>query len=324
MTGHYLFLPLPGSPSSPVTAVTYLPPITAYDEDDYEDANFYYVRKGDSISRIARRFHVTWNQIYRWNRLSASSRLRPGRRLIVRPAPAPEPEIIALSNDSLKKAQTYIVRLGDTPFSIARRAGVTINDLLAWNNINATQPIIHLGDTLKLASPEKIALGKDEPKPAADFSSGTASDLWQDTGWTDYWSSGLPEEHKPAPVLDSGVEYRKHFYTILQGDNLFRISQKFSVPLDSLLALNHLHESDVVHVGDSLMLPPVPDTGTKHEVQPSSSNVVYYKVKDGDTVFRIATAFGISIEQLYKDNNLKPDSVIAPGEVIKVIKTGAR
>jgi LysM repeat protein len=54
------------------------------------------------------------------------------------------------------------------------------------------------------------------------------------------------------------------------------------------------------------------------------SNVVYYKVKDGDTVFRIATAFGISIEQLYKDNHLKPDSVIAPGEIIKVTKTGAR
>jgi membrane-bound lytic murein transglycosylase D len=326
VTGHYLFLPLPDSPS-PVTEVAYLPPITAYDEDDYEDATFYYVRKGDSISKIARRFHVTWNQIYRWNRLSASSRLRPGRRLIVRPALAPEPEIIALPNDTMKRSAAYVVRLGDTPFSIARRAGVTINDLLAWNNINATQPIIHFGDTLKLAAPEKFAMKKDrlpEQQPVVAAPPGTDSDLWQDTGWTDDWSTALPEEHKPVPALDSAKQTRRRVYTILQGDNLFRISRKFSVSLDSLLALNHLHENDVVHVGDSITLPPVPDSGTAPEMKSPSSNIVYYKVKDGDTLYRIATAFGISIEQLFNDNNLKPDSVIAPGEVIKVIKAGER
>ena len=192
------FLPLPGSPSSPVTSVAYLPLITAYDEDDYRGANFYYVRKGDSISKIARRFHVTWNQIYRWNHLSASSRLRPGRRLIVRPARRQTRDHRSLQRYVTKGADLYRTH-GRYSYFHCHRAGMSINDLLAWNNINATQPIIHLGDTLKLASPEKIALGKDVSpgeKPSAWFSSGTTSDLWQDTGWTDYWSSGLPEEHK--------------------------------------------------------------------------------------------------------------------------------
>jgi LysM repeat protein len=45
-------------------------------------------------------------------------------------------------------------------------------------------------------------------------------------------------------------------------------------------------------------------------------------VKNGDTLLGIATAFGISIEQLFKDNDLKSDSVIVPGKVIKVVKAG--
>ncbi|HEX2955947.1 MAG TPA: LysM domain-containing protein, partial [Chitinispirillaceae bacterium] len=52
----------------------------------------------------------------------------------------------------------------------------------------------------------------------------------------------------------------------------------------------------------------------------SDQNVVYYEVKRGDNLWRIAGTFGIPVEKLCTINNLTADSVIMPGDVIKVMK----
>jgi membrane-bound lytic murein transglycosylase D len=276
--GQSLFLPLSNDPAEKTVAY-YIPPELPKDDDVYGFMTRYRIHNGDCISKIARKFRVTCAQLYRWNRLSASSKLRPGRFLIVRPAPPPEPMVSVAVNTGVKQGSTYIVQMGDTPFSIARRSGVAINDLLAWNTIDATRPIIHIGDTLKLAAAPTIDQTIQTLLKDATMSGGTSSSLWQDTGWTDDWSSAF-QDNKNAP-RDA-------------------------------------------HKGDSLHAPSSPDSVNQATVKPVPSNVVYYTVKDGDTLLRIATAFGVSIEQLSKDNDLKSDSVVVPGKVIKVVKTGDR
>jgi membrane-bound lytic murein transglycosylase D len=196
--GQRLFLPLPGGDEK--TTAYYIPPELPK-EDDYGYVTRYRVRRGDCISTIARRFHVTCAQLYRWNRLSSKSKLRIGRRLIVRPGPPPEPAVSALALNSKKNKPggVYVVQMGDTPFSITRRAGIAITDLLAWNSIDATRPIIHVGDTLKLAAPERGAVETAEPAdatPAAD----TFSSMWEDTAWTDDWASAFTSADRQDSV----------------------------------------------------------------------------------------------------------------------------
>ncbi|MBN2189008.1 MAG: LysM peptidoglycan-binding domain-containing protein [Chitinispirillaceae bacterium] len=197
--GQHLFLPLPKGDEK--TAAYYIPPELPK-EDDYGYVTRYRVRKGDCISTIARRFHVTCAQLYRWNRLTSKSKLRIGRRLIVRPGPPPEPVVVApLTNAGTKKTDgTYVVQLGDTPFSIARRSGIAITDLLAWNRLDATRPIIHIGDRLILAAPEKKAgatAGSADTMPAAD----AYSSMWeQDTAWSDDWASAFTETKEKDSV----------------------------------------------------------------------------------------------------------------------------
>ena len=86
--GRFLFLPQrPATDSSAVAvADAYLPPVNAYEEETYSDAVVYRIKKGDSMGKVARRFHVTLTQLCRWNRLTRTAALRPGRTLMVRPA----------------------------------------------------------------------------------------------------------------------------------------------------------------------------------------------------------------------------------------------
>ena len=191
--GQHLFLPLPNGKEK--TTAYYIPPEPPR-EDDFGFMTRYRIRKGDCVSKIARRFHVTCAQLYRWNRLTQKSKLRVGQCLIVRPGPPPETAASAVSAAAVsavksKQDGTYVVLMGDTPFSIARRSGIAITDLLAWNHIDATRPIIHVGDTLRLAAPEKMAAlnagAAADSAPEAD----TFSGIWEDTAWSDDWASAF-------------------------------------------------------------------------------------------------------------------------------------
>jgi membrane-bound lytic murein transglycosylase D len=97
--GHFLFIPVSDIPLGPDVAYT-LPPepeIKALDLPDYEFPGIvvrHRIRSGDNLGLIGRRYHVSVNQLCRWNRITGHTLLRPGRVLIVS---RPQPIIEAVS-----------------------------------------------------------------------------------------------------------------------------------------------------------------------------------------------------------------------------------
>jgi membrane-bound lytic murein transglycosylase D len=302
--GRYLFLPQRPADSAAATITAYIPPVNAYEEETYSDVVVYRIKKGDCISKIARRFHVSRAQICRWNQLAIASTLRPGRTLIVRPASAEEAvEAFVPATRTIDSKALYVVQSGDTPYSIARRAGVKMSDLLAWNHIDSLQPSIRAGDSLRLTVPLRasVAVAGEEPAEPADLND----------------SSSVADQSDKAGTL---------LYTVRCGDNLYSISRKFSIPLQILLSFNHLRRNSILRPGMTIVLPSAPEAAapaTSANPRDESEGIVYYKVRNGDTLPLIASAFGIPLEKLSRDNNLRPDSMVAPGEVIKVEKSRA-
>jgi membrane-bound lytic murein transglycosylase D len=102
----------------------------------------HYVRRGENLGLIARRYHTSVSAIVRLNGLRSSRLIRPGWRLKIpgrgaasasgsqsvrsasRPAPAARAD-----------GETYVVTEGDTPYSIARRFGLSLEDFLAANGL---------------------------------------------------------------------------------------------------------------------------------------------------------------------------------------------
>ena len=91
---------------------------------------YYVVRRGDTLFSIARRFGTTIGAIAQANGLSNPRYIRAGQRLIIPgayPACAP-PSAVAGTT-------VYIVRRGDTLYSIARRYGTTVAAIARANGI---------------------------------------------------------------------------------------------------------------------------------------------------------------------------------------------
>jgi membrane-bound lytic murein transglycosylase D len=380
--GHFLFLPEPGTLTD--SSVATLPPLSASpDDDDFSDATQYIIKKGDSISKIARMFHVSYTQLYRLNHITNRTLLYPGRLLLIRSsprsAPAAAPVAVKQPADSLMSGAFYVVRSNDCPIGIATRAGITLNDLISWNRLDPRAPMVHPGDTVRIRNPaadtlasvkknlppDSAALARKDTlgrKPIAvaqkDSGSNWAALLQEKTDSASLRHdtiAGLKRDAstaaaKPLPAghvatiaplpgpsmpdwtaaLDDGGKHnrsapkgapppQRRYYIVKPGDNLFRIAKELSVRLQALASINHLHRNDFVHPGDSLIIPP----GGGMTPERGKERIVFYKVKDGDTLRRIAATFGISLEDLSRFNHLHPDSALAPGKVIKVKKAGS-
>ena len=85
----------------------------------------YTVKKGDSLYNIARRYDTTVDQIIKLNNLS-SINLSIGQKLLV-------PEN-GESVSSLPSYINYIVKKGDSLWSIAKKYNATVNDIMKYNN----------------------------------------------------------------------------------------------------------------------------------------------------------------------------------------------
>jgi membrane-bound lytic murein transglycosylase D len=114
----------------------------------------YRVAPGDTLFSIAQRHRTSLEAIREANRLEGSD-LRPGQQLVIpgmKLAEAPIPRAPGRVVVSSTQPPSYRVRPGDSPWSIARRFNVDLDDLLAWNGLEA-EAVLGVDQTLALREP---------------------------------------------------------------------------------------------------------------------------------------------------------------------------
>ncbi|MEC8860067.1 MAG: LysM peptidoglycan-binding domain-containing protein [Pseudomonadota bacterium] len=111
-------------------------------------AGNYIVKSGDSLWSIANRYSLTVNELRRWNSLSESAVLQPGQRLVLQAGNLTAAADLSGSTQATL-TQRYEVKSGDTLAGIARRHGVSVEDITEWNGISQ-RALIHPGQELIL------------------------------------------------------------------------------------------------------------------------------------------------------------------------------
>lgn len=102
----------------------------------------YTVIKGDYISLIARKFQVKVSEIMDWNNLKSET-LYAGQKLTIfsdEPMPVVATVATPTNTTAPKTAATYkyyTIRQGDTLYKISQKYGVTITQIMQWNNMKS-------------------------------------------------------------------------------------------------------------------------------------------------------------------------------------------
>ena len=104
----------------------------------------YVVQRGDTIFSIARSFDIDRDELMRVNGITDPTRLQVGQRLFI-----PEPVVVTGGSDGNRGELLYRVVQGDTFYGIARRYGLTVNQLLAANSLPSNY-VLRQGDMLRI------------------------------------------------------------------------------------------------------------------------------------------------------------------------------
>jgi membrane-bound lytic murein transglycosylase D len=109
------------------------------------------VKKGETISTIAKSYRVDMQPLFEINRLNKKSRLSIGMHLLI-PIPKQSAEKPRMPRP---EAAVYTIKKGDTLWSIANEMGVNIGALGQWNNLHPDKALIP-GDKLKIRTVQAI------------------------------------------------------------------------------------------------------------------------------------------------------------------------
>jgi LysM repeat protein len=200
----------------------------------------------------------------------------------------PAASAATMTTAAVTPPSTYHVVAGDTVSSIAGRYGLATASVLALNGLG-WKSVIFAGQTLKLSSAAAT----------------------------------------PVPATPRATNGR---YTIVKGDTIGAIAARFGVKTQAILSANGLGSSSIIYPGQTLAIPtastaalsvaPVayvaPIAATPHVTPVPKAVTSSYVIANGDTLSKIATRFGVSIQSILDANGLNWSSLIYTGRSLTI------
>lgn len=222
----------------------------------YRESELYTVKSGETVSSIAKKFHMTTAELKSLNGLKKNY-VKPKKKILVYTKPArdngqeqatgstyvpqavprdtsakpassnPVSEPVALkpenpgSRDESPKT-IHVVKSGENLSIIATKYHCTISDLMKWNNLSSQKILV--GQKLKLVSTGKNSTASVTPDTVSKTKTATGSQ-------------------------------RYTTYTIQSGDNLWDIAAKFDVTVSQLKSVNNLKNNSRLKPGQKIRIP---------------------------------------------------------------------
>lgn len=243
---------------------------------------FYMVKRGESIDRIARRYHVNPALILKINGMKPKDPLYANRKIKI-PLKNIEEKLAARTSKTAKAAATerreittttYVVKRGESLDGIAKQQGISLVELLKINQMK-------MKDTLYAGKKIKIpAASGNEPEAA-------------------------PELKKEVSEKKATTDTLK--YQVKRGDTLEIIARKHETTITALLKLNNMKPRDPLYAGKVIKIREGEKTGgsektAKKKSEGSTPRTTIYIVKRGDSLDAIARKHKTTISAL-KDLN---------------------
>lgn len=235
------------------------------------------------------------------------------------PNPIPTPTTEPNNNSSM----VYTVQSGDTLWKVAQKFNVTTQVIIEANNLDPTK-YLYIGQKLTIpgqstVQPEQPATGTTTYfvqsgdtlwKVAQKF--GVTTQAIVDTNKLDptkYLYIGqkliIPVSVPPVEPVQP-AQPTTTTYSVVSGDTLWKIAQKFGVTTQAIMDANNLDPTKYLYVGQKLIIPTVPKP-----VQPTT---ITYAVIPGDTLWKIALKFGVTTQAIMDANKLDPTKYLYVGQ----------
>jgi LysM repeat protein len=118
-----------------------------------------------------------------------------------------------------------------------------------------------------------------------------------------------------APTESGSDQATEDTYIVSSGDTLGTIARRFGVSVAELQELNDIADPDRIFPGQVLR---IPGAAPESSESSTSGEEKTYVVQQGDTLFKIALRFGITLDALLSANDITDPDTVYPGQVLKI------
>ena len=241
------------------------------------------VKSGDSLWKLAQTYNTSVAALTSANHLSTTV-LSIGQTLTIPGSNSSTSSSTSSSTTKKSGSSVYTVKSGDSLWLIANEYKMTVQELKKLNGLSSD--LIRAGQKLKV--------------------SGTVS-------------SSSSSSSKSSSNKSSSSSSSTGTYKVQLGDSLWKIANKVNMSIAELKVLNNL-KSDTIYVNQVLKTKSSgSDTSSKDTSSKSNqtSATTKYTVKSGDSLWKIANNYNLTVQQIRNVNNLKSD-VLYVGQVLKL------
>lgn len=212
----------------------------------------YIVKRGDTLYSIARDNNISVAELKKINNITNNT-IYVGQELYLKNK--------ILEEEPNENDDIYVVKKGDTLYSISKKLNISIDTLKALNKLNTNE--IYVG--------QQLILSNDKNSEEYDV------------------------------------------YTVKKGDSLWSISKKYDVSVKELIELNNLNNL-TLQINQKLEVPKT------IIVEPEENDTEIYIVEKNDTLWSISRKFNISVNELKELNNLT-NNLLSIGQELKIKRT---
>ena len=287
---------------------------------------YHKVHRGESLAEIAEQYHVSVDDIMKWNYLRSNK--NPKRRTLkikitddVAKNVTHETEDPKIKNNVIASADAkpekeyktekfvttkevtkiHKVKKGDNLTEIANKYGVTLAEIKKWNQLKDNN--IALGESIKIIKTEKFTtwIKKETKQPIVETKEAVVA--------TDSKTNNV-ETPKTT----------ENYYVVAKGDNLFSIAKKHNITVANLKEWNNIIDNSV-KLGTQLIISEdsVAQAKTEATTPKKEFKNIEHIVEKGEYLGTIARKFNTTINDLLEWNSLS-DSNIKLGDKLIVGK----
>lgn len=211
----------------------------------------------------------------------------------------------------------YVVKSGDSLWSIARSLNITVEELKAANNLSSN--LLTIGQVLRIPQMEEppptgeyvvytVKAGDSLYSIARNYNT-TVSELVNFNNLsTTSLSIGqqilIPSAAAIPPVEQPSGDYL--IYRVQSGDNLYAIARKYNTTVNELMSINNL-SSNLLSLGQEIRVPAVGQVPSEPTVP--SPNYIEYIVKSGDNLYAIASRYNTTVNNILSVNKLSSNNL---------------